>query len=83
MYGWTGHKAPPHEWVERSYIRDQMTYQVFNNVVVCVRTGPIWFLPPYIRMYTCGHHIRNVTDIFVTRDPLNIPKKCILQHPVT
>ena len=41
VYDWTGHKAPPHEWVERSYIRDQMTYQVFNNVVVCVRTGPL------------------------------------------
>ena len=82
-YGWTDDPTPPHEWVERSHIRDQMTYQVFASVGVCVRTNPNRFLSPYIKIYTCDHHICNVTDIFRNENPLNTPKKWTFQHSVT
>ena len=82
-YSWTGHKAPPHEWVDMVILRDQKTYQVFGSVDLCVMTNPNRCLPSYIEIYTCGHHICNVTDIFCNGNPLNTPKKCTFQHPVT
>ena len=80
-----GQTIPPHlmNGLRRSYTRDQMTYRVFGNVDLCVRTNSIWFLPPYINIYTRDNHNGNVTDIFRNGNPLNTPKKCTFEPPVT